>query len=61
MLAVEIPANTTAMVYLPVAGEVTVNGETLSAPVPGLLGVDEQNGKTVYRIGSGAYTFTIKL
>ncbi|MGD9558676.1 MAG: family 78 glycoside hydrolase catalytic domain [Mangrovibacterium sp.] len=61
-LAVEIPANTTAMVYLPVAGEVTVNNQKSdTAAIPGLRGVEERDGKTICRIGSGTYTLKIKL
>ncbi|MEL7589581.1 MAG: alpha-L-rhamnosidase C-terminal domain-containing protein, partial [Prolixibacteraceae bacterium] len=61
-LQVEVPANTKATVYLPFAGEVTVNNRKPdAASVPGLTGTEEEAGKTVCRVGSGSYIFRIKL
>lgn len=61
-LTVEIPANTHATVYLPVAGKVTVNGAELSASViPGMLATEVRAGKTICKTGSGKYVIQVKL
>jgi hypothetical protein len=60
-LQAEIPVNTRATVYLPFAGEVTVNDQKLTpeALVPGLTAAEVQEGKTICRVGSGRYEFKI--
>lgn len=61
-LELTIPANTKATVYLPFAGEVTVNNQPPdAASVPGVTGTELRDGKVVCRVGSGSYTFKIKL
>jgi len=53
-LSVTIPANTTAAVYLPVAGNgsLTENGKPITAP--------EDGASYRVEIGSGSYTFQVK-
>ncbi len=58
-LNVEIPANTTATVYVPVYGEneVMENNQTLSASKTIQL-VKKENGYAVLKLGSGKYAFS---
>jgi len=59
-LKTEIPANTSATVYLPFEGKVTINGQNPNiAPVPGVTGTENKDGKIICNIGSGKYTFRI--
>ncbi|MGV8091695.1 MAG: glycoside hydrolase family 78 protein [Mangrovibacterium sp.] len=60
-LMVEIPVNTQATVYLPVAGEVTVNGQDPAVGLaPGLTGTEVRDGKMICQTGSGKYVFRVK-
>jgi alpha-L-rhamnosidase len=57
-MAVTIPANTTATVYVPAqaAEDVTVNGKSVrDAEYVSLLKMEE--GQAVLKVGSGNYTF----
>ena len=59
-LAVEIPVNTEATVYLPFEGEVTVAGangqEAVKADYEGI-----KDGRMAYHIGAGNYVFNVKI
>ena len=57
-LEVEIPANTTATVYVPAgnAGQVTESGRPL-AHAAGVTFVKQEGGRAVLTIGSGTYRF----
>lgn len=59
-VAVTIPANTTALIYLPAASAETVteNGKQLST-VTGIKITGIENGELVLEAGSGNYLFTI--
>ncbi len=62
VLQMEIPANTAATIYLPVAGEVMVNGTALSAAsISGLLATEVRDGKAICKTGSGKYIIQVKL
>ncbi|MCX6224814.1 MAG: hypothetical protein NTV01_08720 [Bacteroidia bacterium] len=60
VLNIEIPANTTATVYLPAAdasgisenGKLVMNNKEFTS-------VKTENGKTVIKTGSGKYSFTV--
>ncbi len=58
-LSIEIPANTSATVYIPVQGsnEVMENGEALSASA-GIQVMGREKEYQVVKTGSGKYTFT---
>jgi len=60
-LNVEIPANTTATIYLPtdLIASITESGNSL-IDNKDFASVSPQNGKTVIQTGSGHYTFRIK-
>ena len=57
-LVVTVPPNTEGVLYLPVAtaAAVTENGRPLSQ-TDGLLGITEDAGQLVVRVGSGRYSF----
>jgi alpha-L-rhamnosidase len=57
-LSVNIPANTTAVVYLPVSetAAISVNGEALKTRKDMLL-VGYKDGRAMVAIGSGIYNF----
>ena len=54
----DIPANTTALVYLPTKRRVSESG-ILAAKAPGVTFVRVEADQTLYRIGSGRYEFNI--
>ena len=58
-LEVEIPANTTATVYVPArpGAQVTESGKP-AADAPGVKYLREEDGAAVYEIASGRYSFT---
>jgi hypothetical protein len=60
-LSVSIPANTTAMVYLPVkrSAGIAVNGQPIKSNKDVQL-AGYQNGKAMVAVGSGNYTFITK-
>ncbi len=60
-MAVTIPPNTTARIYVPAVepGSVTESGKATGA-VPGLQFVHMENGCAVYEVGSGAYEFSVR-
>lgn len=59
-LEVEIPANTTATIYVPAsaAADITENGKPL-ADVPDIRVAGMENGHVVLKIGSGKYRFVV--
>lgn len=59
---ISIPANTTAVVYAPVDSEKKVmeSGKPIS-PVSGVRFLKIENGKSLFEIGSGSYSFTMHL
>ena len=59
-LEVDIPANTTATVYIPAAAaaDITENGKPL-ADVPDIRVTGMENGHVVLKIGSGKYRFVV--
>jgi alpha-L-rhamnosidase len=61
VLDVQVPANTTADVYLPtgVKEKISESGKQLDA-VKEIQGVKTENNKTVLHIGSGKYHFEVK-
>ena len=62
ILNIEIPANTSATIYLPTDSipDITENGNTLINNKD-FNSIFQSNGKTVIQTGSGNYTFNIKL
>ena len=60
LLNAEIPANTTATIYIPItsAGEVTENGQPLSSSKNSQL-IGKEKDYLVVKVGSGKYTFSI--
>lgn len=60
-LVVEIPANTTATVYLPnqMAAPILESGIP-AEQVKGVRMLGDRNGKSVLEVSSGTYTFTVK-
>ena len=58
-LQVNIPVNTTAVVYIPAGNKnaVTESGKPASAS-PGVQFLGFENGKSAYQVGSGNYRFT---
>jgi alpha-L-rhamnosidase len=60
-LEVEVPANTTARVYLHTSapGEVTESGVPLSS-AEGVMDVAAQEGHVAVQIGSGTYRFEVR-
>jgi alpha-L-rhamnosidase len=61
LMDVEIPANTTATVFLPAASaaDVMENGESIASSKDIQLG-ETKDGYVIVNIGSGQYHFTIK-
>jgi alpha-L-rhamnosidase len=61
ILDIEIPANTTADVYLPtgIKEKITESGKQIY-DVKEIQFVKVDNGKTLIRIGSGKYKFEVK-
>jgi alpha-L-rhamnosidase len=61
VLTIEIPANTTASVYLPTNSipDITENGNSLINNKD-FISVSTSNGQTVIQTGSGNYSFNIK-
>jgi len=61
VLKAEIPANTTATVYLPTTDvkSVTENDKPLNG-LNGILFLRIENNKALYKIGSGVYSFKVK-
>jgi alpha-L-rhamnosidase len=59
---VTIPANTTATVYVPAAGvgSVTENGKP-ATQARGVSLMTTENGRAVFRVGSGNYSFESRL
>ena len=59
LLDVEIPANTTATIYIPAnnAGTVTESGKPLAAE-PDIKMADPETGYVVVNVGSGIYHFS---
>jgi len=61
-LNIIIPANTTATVYVPAFKEKTVTESgKRAAKSTGIKFLRMENGKAVYEVGSGVYTFTSKM
>ncbi len=59
LLKVSIPANTTALVYLPTSDPSKVKeGDTDANSSPGVSYQGEKDGKVLYEIASGQYRFT---
>ena len=60
-LHLEIPANTTATVFLPAqdASEVFESGRR-AAKAPGVRFLRQENNRAVYEIGAGKYQFTVE-
>ena len=60
-LHLEIPANTTATVYLPVHGDDRVTESGMNAwEAPGVHFQRQENDRVVYEIGSGTYQFVVQ-
>jgi alpha-L-rhamnosidase len=61
--AATVPANTTATLYLPAKSEkvVTEGGKKISKKTAGIKFVKFENGKAVYELSSGSYTFTASI
>jgi len=58
---VTIPANTTALVYIPfTAGSVINEGGKNISEVKDIQVIGEENGRKILRIGSGAYAFSVE-
>ncbi|WP_215224099.1 alpha-L-rhamnosidase [Echinicola shivajiensis] len=59
-LKLNIPANTTAKVYLPASSldKITEEGEALEK-IKSIHSIKQENGQVVLKIGSGTYQFTI--
>ena len=57
-LTVEVPANVTATVILPVAGELR-EGTVDAAAAPGVHEARRENGRWVAEVGSGTYDFSV--
>jgi len=59
---VEIPANTTATVYIPTAdaASITESGKPV-AQVAGLTFVEQEGGYAVYKVPSGQYQFAAQI
>ncbi|RYZ79425.1 MAG: hypothetical protein EOP06_27220 [Proteobacteria bacterium] len=60
-LAVTVPANVSATVYVPAtdAGKVMESGKS-AAKSSGVAFVRQEKGAAVYTVGSGTYTFSVK-
>jgi alpha-L-rhamnosidase len=56
-LAVGIPANTTARVYVPARGDEVTEGGRPAAEAEGVAIEGREEGAQVYRVGSGDYVF----
>ena len=57
-----VPANTTATLYLPISNEnalITEGGKD-AAKAEGVKYIKTENGKAIYEIVSGTYTFVVK-
>ncbi len=58
---IEVPANTTATVYVPMAaGKTVMESGKAADKSEGVMFVKNENGAAVYNVGSGIYTFTVK-
>lgn len=57
---IEIPANTTALVYVPANGEdkITINGKS-SSQVENVQFISYERGYLVYEFGSGNYDIAV--
>lgn len=58
---VTIPANTSALIYLPAASAkaISENGKTVS-DVKDIQVLGHENGKTILKVGSGNYRFSVE-
>ena len=58
-----VPANTTATLYLPLAAatDVVYEGDVLAANAEGVTFVKNENGKAVYELTSGTYSFGLNV
>ncbi len=56
---IEIPVNTSALVYVPaeIEGKILVNGQPYNT-AEGLKFIKSENGKAVFEVGSGNYSFS---
>lgn len=59
VLGVTVPANTTALVYLPTAdaSRVTENGARLGS---GITQAGQESGELIYQVGAGTYQFEVR-
>jgi alpha-L-rhamnosidase len=58
ILEVSIPANTTATIYVPAnAGSAITESGRPAAGAEGVKYVKEENGKAIFEVGSGNYSF----
>jgi len=56
---VEVPVNTTATLYIPAKDPATVReGTNPAATAPGVKFLRTENGRAIFNIASGSYTFT---
>jgi alpha-L-rhamnosidase len=56
-----VPANTTATLYLPAPSRADVKeGGADAARAKGVTFVGHEGGKSVYRLASGSYVFTVR-
>jgi len=56
---VTIPANTTALIYIPFSSGSTIkeSGKDISG-VKDIQVIDEENGRKILKVGSGTFQFT---
>lgn len=59
-LTIEVPANTTATVFVPVTGQQTVEDEELPLDETALLRLGRGKGREMIRVGSGRYRFSAR-
>lgn len=58
-LNVSIPANTSSTVYVPANSPNEVSeGSQIASAIPGITFLHMENGKALYKVGSGNYSFT---
>jgi alpha-L-rhamnosidase len=57
--SITVPANTTAWVYIPAAKEKIVEGGKAIQLVTNVRYIKQEDGYSVFEIGSGSYTFTV--
>ena len=56
---VEVPVNTTAMLYMPAKDAATVReGSNPASTAPGVSYLRTENSRAIFKIDSGCYTFT---